>query len=494
MKEYRFSLLTSVFVGLSAHMFMFTNKLPNWDDYLYLFGKGCELESGRWGLSIMSWVFPDFSMPWLWGIVSLLLVCVFTCFTIYIFQIKSPILQCLLSGLIIAVPALTATFSYMFTSSAYMLGICASVLSVYFMQKGGWKNVVIASLFLIISLSIYQAYLAITSSYLLLLLFQAQLSCTETPKETFRRGMGYLLFLAATVVLYLAITFLLLYLSKTSLNGYAVWKLTHGVGFLGRLVYIYLFFGGYILLGLYGVVPTGPSRLAHIVCALVVLWLVARSCVQKKDRGRTALLLVCLILLPMASNCIVLMGGVYATHTLMTFGFISVYVLICITAETMMVGQQLRLRDAVILCMSIMIVGNIYVANRVYLSMHMAYENNFAFYNSIATQIKMTPGFDENSKVAIIGETAENESLNPFWMKRNPLFPVPNHLVGTDPFQVNVIPKSIFFETYLDFHVTFATDDEIASLQEDTRFQEMATYPYYGSIEKIDDFIVVKLS
>ena len=34
---------------------------------------------------------------------------------------------------------------------------------------------------------------------------------------------------------------------------------------------------------------------------------------------------------------------------------------------------------------------------------------------------------------------------------------------------------------------------ELAELAEDTRVQAMAEYPYYGSVQKIDNYIVVKL-
>ena len=58
---------------------------------------------------------------------------------------------------------------------------------------------------------------------------------------------------------------------------------------------------------------------------------------------------------------------------------------------------------------------------------------------------------------------------------------------------MNIYSRENFIKYYLGFDIPFASEEELASLGEDVRVQEMAEYPYYGSVKKIDDYMVVKL-
>ena len=58
---------------------------------------------------------------------------------------------------------------------------------------------------------------------------------------------------------------------------------------------------------------------------------------------------------------------------------------------------------------------------------------------------------------------------------------------------VNIYSREKFFNYYLGTSIPFAPKEKIAELQQDARFLEMSEYPYYGSVKKIDDCIVVRL-
>ena len=77
----RFALpLASFFaVGFLAHMYAFTNKLLNADETAALFSKGATVTSGRWGLEAVKLIFPDVSMPWIYGVISLALIAAAVC-------------------------------------------------------------------------------------------------------------------------------------------------------------------------------------------------------------------------------------------------------------------------------------------------------------------------------------------------------------------------------------------------------------------------------
>ena len=66
-------------------------------------------------------------------------------------------------------------------------------------------------------------------------------------------------------------------------------------------------------------------------------------------------------------------------------------------------------------------------------------------------------------------------------------------LLGPSQDLVNIYSRENFFRRYLGFAVPFASQEELDSLSGTAEFEQMAEYPYNGSVKKIGDYIVVKL-
>lgn len=75
-REYRYVIFGTMLIGLLAYAFAFTNKIPNHDDLAALFSKGTTGQSGRFGLQWLTRIFPNYSMPWIYGILSLAIIAV----------------------------------------------------------------------------------------------------------------------------------------------------------------------------------------------------------------------------------------------------------------------------------------------------------------------------------------------------------------------------------------------------------------------------------
>ena len=129
-RENMIAFVSALGFGLAAHMFAFSNKLMNADEVESLFGKGATITSGRWGLEAIKFIFPDASMPWLYGMVSLILLAVSACLIIRLFRIENKLMQLLLAGMVTAFPSQTGVFCFMFTSSAYALAFLLAVLCI----------------------------------------------------------------------------------------------------------------------------------------------------------------------------------------------------------------------------------------------------------------------------------------------------------------------------------------------------------------------------
>ncbi len=487
-KHFKYPIASSMIVGFAAYLFAMANKIINWDETHYLFGKGATISSGRWGLELISWIFPDYSMPWLWGLISILLIAVAICFIIHVFQIRSKLFQCLLAGLIIAFPSEIGTMLYMFTSTSYAVAFLFSIISVWLLRKGGICNYVIAIVLSVFSLSIYQAYIAVTASMLVVLVIQDILNNQTKFSELIKTGIRYVLFLFFALILYAGITYGVLLTVDQELNGWAVRATSDGNGILFRCYRALKLFYAIIFKQTYNLATTDMSILAHIICFGVIAVLVFTQGLKLGDWKKTALLYVLAIaVLPLSVMCLVIMLGENGIHGLTVYSFITVYVFAVIVFEAAKTSREKALgiaSDIVVVAMSVIIVSNIYTANKIYLQQYLENRQTYSFYDTVISQIQDTPGFDENCKIMVVGSSNSLEyTLAPFGEPR---------IYGTNGFRAEGISEYIL-KYYCGFSVPMANNEERSRVTSTEQFQQMPVYPYEGYVQKIDEFIVVKL-
>ena len=183
-------------------------------------------------------------------------------------------------------------------------------------------------------------------------------------------------------------------------------------------------------------------------------------------------------------------------HTLVLYGFVAVYILAVILAEEVLPLEltakapelcRRGILNLLTLALCLILISNIYIANEAYLHMYLRYENTFAFYTSLVTDIKHTPEFTPESKVAVIGNWEKPEFYEEEFGFLRKLTGV--HGIGPDSYS-----RNRFLEYYIGTELNFPTESEMAAIQDSAEFAEMACYPYYGSIQMIGDMLVVKLS
>lgn len=497
-KENKLSFLFSMLFGLLAYAFAFTNKLVNHDEVYSLFTKGGTISSGRWGLGFLDCIFPNISMPWIYGIITTVFISIAICIIIRIFSIKSKLFQVLLSGCVMVFPSLIGTFGYMFTSSSFGLAFLLSVLAVWFLHRDLKWGMIPALGCMIFSLSIYQSYLSVAAGLLVLIVIQ-RLLLGEKLRPVILTGVCYVLFLVVSLGVYYATTQVILKLLGLQLNGYVNERFSfHPSSILENIHVAYYYFLQFFFKGHAGLVPTRLGKFLHILCIpttaiLLILWGLS----QKKHDIARYLLLLCLIIviLPLAINCMFLFFIPQAVHTLVLYGFVNIYILAAILGDLCLpILLQKRwqsilkstLLNVITLSMAVIILINIYVANAAYLNLHLRYENAYSFYTSLSAQIKSMPDFREGTKLAILGNYHE-----PFYSE---YFSFLEELTGVKGFLPDSYSREQFLEYYLDFPVPSPSEEEIAAILASPEYAEMAVYPYYGSVRLIGDTIVVKLS
>lgn len=479
-KEYAVPFLSAFLCGMLAHGYAFFNKLLNADETAALFSKGADITSGRWGLAVSSYLFPDVSMPWIYGLISILLLSAAACVTVRIFRIKSPVLKALLAGAITVFPAQTGTFCFMYTSAPYALAVLLTVAAVYLCAEGKWGRYILACALMAFALLIYQAYISIAASYFVILLIVKTVDGEEIP-AVFRSAVKYFSLLLVTLGIYLAATYLVKLVGG---NGYQEYEVFAQGGVLHRVLTAYSSFVKVFLKGYFGFVLTKLSMLAHIVCALAVVFSLFAVCAKKKDRKRLLFLAGLLVIFPLSVNCLYLIASVNIIHSVSQFGFVSVYVLAAAAADRFMRDRTLFLRDAVIACFSLIIIGNVFFANEIYLKMALEYENAYAFYDSLMTQVMSAPGFNENTVIDIVGNEHRGEYSQTKIDTRG--------LTGPNDDLIDIYTRCDFIRNYLGQEHYIYREDIIWI----DWFYDMPAYPDPGSVvlRPDENRVVIKLS
>lgn len=500
-QENKVPLLASAIFGMLAYMFAFTNKLVNHDEVFCLFSKGATVDSGRWGLGALDSLFPNYSMPWIYGVITIVLMAVAICIILRIFAIGNKLLQVLLTGTILVFPSLIGTFGYMYTSSSYAVSFLLAVLAVWLLQKPSKWYALPALVCMVLSLSIYQSYIAVAASLLVLVLIR-QLLQGDTAISVIGKGIYFVAFLIASLGLYCIGTGIVLRITGTVLNDYSSESITFDLSSIPTGIGLaYASFFRFLAEGYRGLIPTFLSRCMHVLflAAAGILLLIWCFLQKGKNGSRFLLLLVLIALLPLAINCMYLITAANSIHTLVLYGFIAVYILGAMIADTCLplifpgklsdLCRRIAL-NAVILAMAVVSVVNIYIANEAYLNLYLRYENAYAFYTSLMADVKRMPGFQEGTKLAIIGDWQEPD----YYTEQFPFLDQFTGITGINGFTVDSYSRERFLKYYLGFTIPFASDAEMEAMKSSPEYKNMAVYPYYGSMAMIGDILVIKLS
>ena len=484
-RDKRAPFLAALLAGFVTHGYAFGNKLLNHDEIESLFGKGATVTSGRWGLEPVKLLFPDWSMPWIYGLVSLALIAAAACLMLDALRIRDGALRIVLPALIVSFPSLTGNFCFMFTAAPYAWSFFLAVFAVRLFQAGGWRRAVLSLIALVLALGIYQAYISVAASLFLLLMIRDTLDGEKSAAEIIRFGVKALAMMLAAVANYYGITLLVLRLAGTAFNDYVTENVNGAVSLPRRVRMAYdAFFYIFSFRNFY-LITSEASRYLHIALGLLTLAALLYLALRGRSLLRAALLGGLLLLLPLSICCMFLIMSRESIHTLVMYGFVSVYLLMGLTAERLKRCAGFSAGALLSLPLAAVVLSNVYFANMCYLKMELQYENARAFYTTLAARVQSVDGFDEDCVLAITGR--QDNLLHSFPEMDTELF------MGVNRELVNIYSRENLIRCYLGLDIPFADEAALTALEGDARVLAMAEYPYDGSIRKIDDMIVVRL-
>lgn len=493
--------------GLLAHFYIISRKLPNHDDIGQLFGSTYGTASGRWLLPFVMKLDGSYSIPWLIGILSILMLAVAVCFTVSVMRIRSPLGCILTAALMTTFPAVTATMTYMFSADAYFLSLALACFAVYVTNKYRWGFIggVIA---ITLSMGIYQSYFGVTAVLMVgALLFDA-LDGEYSFKQLILKSLKFLATLASGMILYIIIvklttqsTELVSYMGISEMGHVSVFAMPQLV-FNAYSEYLHFFIRNSDL------VHFSFLKYAFAFTAAASLYLGIFIIRHKKMKLKYLILLVLLaIIYPLAGNIIYVMVPDAPVHMLMLFGMTGILIAPLALMEYYMEltpesasGRWGKWQKNVGSFCCWVIAGTIAVtaysytifSNEAYLKMELSFEQTYSFSTRLLGAIENTDGYDKNTPIVLVGSALDDVAYE----QTPELDRITLAGIADMKELVNSYTYGYFLRRFVGApNIVYDSKSQISEKCKDSDVvKSMSNYPALGSVKVVGKYIIVKFS
>ncbi len=522
-------------IGLITHMTVMVGDFPNHDGLASLYFDQNMITSGRWFLGTACGISSYFALPWLIGILSILYLSVSAAITAEVLELKGRLSSALVGAIMAAFPALASTFAYVFTMDGYMLGMLFGILAVFVTKKFrfGW---IAGAVLLAFSMGTYQAYLPVV---ILLCMYAAVLRITkcggegrkskDTKKNSGTTGIekgsrdsvkakffdvlhflymgiggGALYFLILQVMLKIQGKVLDTYQGINSLEGAGSTAAGAGAttniaeaasgGLLHKIAAMYRDFAAFTLKSDI-LAPNAFAWIAIGLLALAAAVLLVREIVRKKWYKSIWLYIIALlviIVLPLASNIIMIISSDITYHALMRYQWVMfpVCLLGMIDAMTAKTNKISAVSTWIaFICATVLILCYTVTDNIGYSNLQKKYERTYAYCVRLLDRIEQTPGYYPGIPVAMIGVVSEDQ-----YPKADLTGGVTDNLIGLsgDYLLYKNTDYELFIKNYLGSSLNMITGDEIARIYNSEEYILMDSFPAESSVKLVDGVIYVK--
>lgn len=487
--------VTTFVVGLMAHATVMLQDIPNHDGLASMYFDQNMITSGRWFLSVACGFSTYFTLPWLIGILGLLLLGVTAVVLVDLLQIESTGLGMLVGSLLVTFPALTSTFAYVYTLDGYMLGLLLAVSAVWFASKGGSKWIA-GAFCLAFSMGVYQAYLPfaiLLSLYMVVISFVELSSVKEKAQNLLRYlGMGVL----GMVLYYVILRVLLLVQGKelASYQGIDGMGSLEGLNLLGTIKAI---FADFIVFSVKGHVLFNNliSAVGLLLLLGVALSLLVRLAAVKKLYKSVWFYLVMALLvavIPVASNVILIISPGVNYHLLMRYQWVLFVILLlafCNRYAGLSKAAEAPAKWIMILCAFVLAFNYLLVDQIAYSNLDKKYEKTYSYCLRLLDRMEQTEGYYPGIPVAMIGVVGDDNF---------PTTDITGEVTGSiigmtgDYLLYTADNYASFMKHYMGVELNPVSFEMIGEIYYSETYRAMDSFPGKNSVKVVDGILYVK--
>lgn len=492
--------------GIVTHCFALVNILHNYDNILQQpYGHGAGVSSGRWLLSILGDISENFldlgyNLPVVNGLCYLVFIALSAALVVRLLKIRRQLSAVLVGCLMSTFPTVCATMLFRFTAGYYGLCLLLSVLAAWVIGKPKY-GIFLSALFTALALGIYQAYTPVTIGLFILMLIRSSLE----EDACFGKLVAFGIRCCISLVLGLALYFVLV---KLSIAVYSNWGQVAldsylGINEMGKIKLSELPFLikkawinatlfpllDYCQLASTRILKVSWTGLMLLTTALGV-YLVVKRCPKPLNAAFCGLMAV---LFPLAVNFQVIMSP-QGTYTMMVYSFSLIgcaplMLMEFLPPEAFQVKGKQIVRGVTSVLLALIVFNNGYNANYHYTALYYSNRQVENYVAGMVTQMRMTEGFTPDKKWAFLGKNKDPM----FWDKWDTL-PRYGGMIGCTAKELLNTDHSFYcwFTDYLGIGTPFASEEEEKILSADPRVEQMPCWPSQGSMQVIDEYLVVK--
>ena len=190
--QWKVCFFASVIAGIFAHLYKITNWLPNWDSLVFRYDSQNMLSIGRWFLPVVSSFSSFYDLPLLNGIIAIVFHALGAVCVCAILNVQKKITAGLIGAVVVTFPAVTSVMMYNYVVDAYSIAFFLSALAALYMTKKK-SGYLLSALLITLSAGIYQAYITVTITLVLLYLIDKMIFENASWKEILKKA-AYMLF------------------------------------------------------------------------------------------------------------------------------------------------------------------------------------------------------------------------------------------------------------------------------------------------------------
>ena len=497
LKKYSFVIAISIIISLLVHLPLFTQNILTADVLLntgYYSFYSWEISLGRFGLYIVGLLKGFLVIPQLEIFLSILLFIGSIILIFDLFEIKNKVIQILCCILVSVSPIVSATLLFHYCACAYSFAFFASVLAIYLFVKSKHKFVkyVIPSFLITLSLSMYQAYLAIPLT-LLLLWWMIQILKKKFCWKEFFISFGIIILAALFYFILMKLSLLVFHVDLSSYRGASQFGIDTILDIPSRIINAYQSFYQFYFADS---IVSNSNMFMQVFYAVMFILLfigIGYSFYQNKVSLKQALLFILFfILIPVFVNIVTIILPDTKIQLLMSNGYLLIFFFVCYFMQDKRVFSILT-----VFLFALIIRGYIIQDSATYQTLEHTYQKTYQIADDIRNQINEL-GYQK--QVMIAG----NLDHNAYYTKESSTelknistytygF-VSNYSLFWDEYTNMKNGWSRFMEQELGTSITFVSSDTYQEILDSSEYQKMECYPSNKSIQLIDDVIVVKLA
>lgn len=496
----RFTFLCVFLFGLIAHAFAFLNTNFSHDGlYVVQTDNEWQISLGRVLQPVYRSLRGWFSAPWLLGLLSLLYIAVSAYLIIKLLDIRSRWGITAVCGFLTVNISITCLFAtYMYCADTFLLALLLAVWGVYVLRRYRFGFLLSAILFSC-SMGLYQSYIAVAITLLMILLIQDLLDSTPFRYVLVSacKSVGALLFSALGYLLLMKL--ILLFTGITPNDGY---NTVTGVFDFQGISIPHLFLNIYTYLANFFIRPKSFQPLSSVIVTFFLGGLAFCSLFGIIRRRRlkkfcTALLIVILCVLPLGIDFIFLLTKGWTIHHLMIYSFFLVFVFAIMLYEKQRISADeaatrplsLLKHGCVLLCCGIWFLNSIAYANGAYLKKDMEEKAGLSLMTRVVDRMEQTEGYvaGETPVILINSDYPGNAELTAF-----DAYFQETGLEGTLPVTYYATYER-YFQYILQQPLLLLPESTANEWAKRETVAQMPAFPHTDSVQMIEGTLVIKL-